>query len=49
MARLDDLGAELVIDAERLMGDEARVIYGFSISASGATVLEGRAAVVLEA
>ena len=49
VARLDDLGVELVIDAQRLMGDEARVIYGFSLSAGGATVLEGRAAVVLEA
>ena len=49
VARLDDLEGDLVIDAQRLMGDEAHVVYGFSLSAGGTTVLEGRAAVVLQA
>lgn len=49
VARLDDLGDDLVIEARRLMGDEARVVYEFSVSAGRTPVLEGRAAVVLEA
>jgi hypothetical protein len=31
------------------MGDEARVVYAFSLSAGGPLLLEGRAAVVLQA
>jgi predicted hotdog family 3-hydroxylacyl-ACP dehydratase len=49
VARLDDLLEDLVIQAERLMGDEMRVVYGFSLSASASVLLEGRAAVILEA
>lgn len=47
--RLDDLGGELVVEAERLMGDEARVIYQFTVSVGDIAVLTGRAAVVLQA
>ncbi len=49
VARLDDLEGDLLIQAERLMGDEARVVYAFSLSAGGPLLLEGRAAVVLQA
>ena len=48
VARLDEIRADLVIDAERLMGDEARVVYGFSLAAGGTLLLTGRAAVILE-
>jgi predicted hotdog family 3-hydroxylacyl-ACP dehydratase len=47
--RLDDLEGELVVEAERLMGDEANVIYRFSVSVGATEVLAGRAAVVLQA
>jgi predicted hotdog family 3-hydroxylacyl-ACP dehydratase len=49
VARLDDLQENLMIDAQRLMGDEAHVVYAFSLSAGGPALLEGRAAVILEA
>ena len=47
--RLDDLEDDLVIDAERLMGDGERVIYQFTLRAGEVEVLRGRAAVVLDA
>lgn len=47
--RLDDLGDDLIIDAERTMGDEARVIYRFDIHAGTAGIMSGRATVVLDA
>ena len=47
--RLDDLDGELVVEAERMMGDGDRVIYGFRLWVGGTEVLTGRAAVVLEA
>ena len=46
-ARLDAIRADLLIGARRLMGDEARVVYAFSLSAGGRLLLEGRAAVIL--
>jgi len=46
--RLDMLAGDLLIDAERLMGDAQQVIYQFSLSADGAELLSGRAAVVLD-
>jgi predicted hotdog family 3-hydroxylacyl-ACP dehydratase len=48
-ARLDLLPGDLVIEAERLMGDEARQIYQFTLRSGESEVLSGRAAVVLEA
>jgi predicted hotdog family 3-hydroxylacyl-ACP dehydratase len=48
-ARLDLLAGDLVIEAERLMGDEARVIYQFALRVGEDEVLSGRAAVVLAA
>ena len=47
-ARLDDLPGELVVEAERLMGDETRVIYGFVLWVGEMEVLSGRATVVLD-
>ena len=47
--RLDDLEGDLVVEAERLMGDEDRVIYEFRLWVGDAEVLSGRAAVVLDA
>ncbi len=49
VARLDDIIADLSIDAERLSGDNNNILYGFSITADGYVVLSGRAAVVLDA
>ena len=47
--RLDDLNDDLIIDAEKMMGDEARVIYQFDIHAGTALIMSGRATVVLDA
>jgi predicted hotdog family 3-hydroxylacyl-ACP dehydratase len=46
---LDDLAEDLVIEAERLLGDEAHVVYRFSVRAGEIEVLSGRAAVSLDA
>jgi predicted hotdog family 3-hydroxylacyl-ACP dehydratase len=47
--RLDDLEGDLVVDAERVMGEDTRVIYRFSVHVGKIEVLSGRAAVVLDA
>jgi predicted hotdog family 3-hydroxylacyl-ACP dehydratase len=47
-ARLDLLEGDLIIKAERLMGDEQRVIYQFALDWAGGEILAGRAAVVLD-
>ncbi len=47
--RLDDLAGPLDIRAERLSGDAHNVLYGFSVHHAGRCLLEGRAAVVLDA
>ena len=47
--RLDDLSDDLIIDAEKVMGDEARVIYQFTIHAGTKKIMSGRATVVLDA
>lgn len=47
--RLDELGQELIVEAEKLMGDEARVMYQFSLSAGETEVLQGKATAVLDA
>ncbi len=48
-ARLDDLEGDLIVEAERMMGEESHVIYGFEVRVGDVEVLRGRAAVVLEA
>ena len=47
--RLDTLADELLIEAEQLMGDEARVMYQFNLSSAGMMILQGKATVVLDA
>jgi predicted hotdog family 3-hydroxylacyl-ACP dehydratase len=46
--RLDTLQDDLIIDAEKLMGDEARVIYQFTLFAGRSEIMSGRATVVLD-
>ncbi len=48
VARLDDLDGELTVDAERLSGDEQRVLYHFAVGHDGRCLVEGRAAVILD-
>lgn len=45
---LDRPAGDLVVEAERLMGDEARVIYRFAVKVGETAMLSGRAAVVLD-
>jgi len=47
--RLDDIAADLRIDATCVTRSENNILYQFSVSAAGRTLLEGRAAVVLDA
>jgi len=47
--RLDLLEDDLIIAAERLMGDAEQVIYQFTLAAAEREILGGRAAVVLMA
>ncbi len=49
VARLDTLAAELEIRAERVSGDDDNILYAFTVSAAGAPVASGRAAVILDA
>jgi predicted hotdog family 3-hydroxylacyl-ACP dehydratase len=49
VARLDDLPGELGIEAERLSGDANNILYRFSVRHGDQCLLEGRAAVVLDA
>jgi predicted hotdog family 3-hydroxylacyl-ACP dehydratase len=48
-ARLDDIAADLDIEAERLSGDANNVLYRFTVHAAGRLLLGGRAAVILAA
>ena len=47
--RLDDLPGPLLVRAERLSGDDNNILYQFSVSHADRCLLEGRAAVVLDA
>ena len=49
VARLDDLPGDLSIQAECLSGDGTNVLYHFSVSHAGLCLVDGRAAVVLDA
>ncbi|MCU0990767.1 MAG: phosphotransferase [Xanthomonadales bacterium] len=49
VARLDDLPGELEVQAERLSGDADHVLYRFSVGHDGDCLVEGRAAVILDA
>lgn len=46
--RLDVLAGDLLVSAELLMADDARVIYRFDLTCDAVLVLSGRAAVVIE-
>lgn len=46
--RLDDITDDLQIDAERLSGNDNTILYGFTVSAAGRQLLNGRAAVLLD-
>ncbi len=48
-SRLDDLEGDLIVDAVRLMGDQSRVIYQFTLRVGEFEVLSGRTTVVLDA
>jgi predicted hotdog family 3-hydroxylacyl-ACP dehydratase len=48
-ARLDDIVGDLEVVAESAMRSGGNVLYEFRVSARGAILLEGRAAVVLDA
>lgn len=47
--RLDTLIDDLIVDAKKMMGDEARVIYQFNVHAGKQEIMSGRATVVLDA
>jgi predicted hotdog family 3-hydroxylacyl-ACP dehydratase len=49
VARLDDVAGPLDVRAERLSGDGNHILYQFSLADAGRCLLEGRAAVVLDA
>ncbi len=47
--RLDTLSAPLEIEAERISGDANTVLYRFDVRSAGEPIIEGRAAVMLDA
>lgn len=49
VARLDDVAAELEVKANCITRSENNILYEFSISAAGKLLLEGRAAVIVNA
>jgi predicted hotdog family 3-hydroxylacyl-ACP dehydratase len=49
VARLDDIAADLRVEAERVSGDGNTILYAFSVFAEQDLLLRGRAIVVLDA
>ncbi len=49
VARLDDIVADLLVEASCVTRSENNILYHFHISAAGRPLLEGRAVVVLNA
>lgn len=47
--RLDDVDSDLTIEVRRFSGDDNTVLYEFLVHANGRPLVEGRAAVVLDA
>lgn len=47
--RLDDLGGALAVHAERVTGDDASILYSFTVHAETLLLLSGRAVVLLDA
>ena len=48
VARLDDITADLLVEASCITRSENNILYQFSVSAAGRPLLDGRAAVVLD-
>lgn len=46
--RLDDLGAELCIQATRISGNDVSLLYNFALHCSGRLLLCGRASVMIK-
>jgi len=49
VSRLDDIATDLLVDATCITRGENTILYQFSVSAAGRLLLDGRAAVVLDA
>jgi predicted hotdog family 3-hydroxylacyl-ACP dehydratase len=49
VGRLDDIAADLMVQAELFSSDGNNVLYDFSVRADGRVLLEGRAAVIMDA
>lgn len=49
VARLDDIDVDLIVQTDRFSGDGNSVLYDFSVRAGNILLLEGRAAVILNA
>ncbi len=49
VAQLDDIAADLTVQASCIMSNENNILYQFSVSAAGQVLLAGRAAVVVNA
>jgi predicted hotdog family 3-hydroxylacyl-ACP dehydratase len=47
--RLDDIAADLLVEATCMTRSENNILYQFRVSATGRLLLDGRAAVVLDA
>ena len=48
-ARLDDIADDLLVEVSCITANENNILYEFSVSAGGQLLLDGRAAVVLDA
>ncbi len=48
VARLDDLGGDLVAAAERVTGDARTVLYEFALWSEAQPLLQGRASIVID-
>ena len=49
VARLDDIAADLLVEATCVTRGENNILYQFRVSAAGRLLLDGRAAIVLNA
>jgi predicted hotdog family 3-hydroxylacyl-ACP dehydratase len=49
VARLDDIDDDLLVEATCITRNENNILYQFRVSAAGRSLLDGRAAVVLDA
>ena len=49
VGRLDDIAADLLVRATLFSSDGNNILYDFALQAEGKTLIEGRAAVILDA